>query len=432
MNGNFGHRLFLCGVVADRMLPRALSRWKHCFSLPTSFPLYRPYLTHLASEIPYRICFFGSDDISCACLSVLLEADPRLISLPDLQVVTMTDSKQGRGLQKQPNLLKQLALDRGLMLHEVNRETRFQQWKPSVGAFDLAVVVSFGLFMPLSVISRFPLGAINVHPSLLPAFRGPAPIQAAYLSGSSTTGVSIIEVHPKIMDGGNILQQQKLDVSGATQLGDVRQGVKRLSGPLLLDVITNLGIYRENSVVQNESAATYAPLTKPSVFWRHQWPQLPPSIEGGAGLPKVGIGQGAPLSHVSVIPFKQWQRAIGIYPLRLQLWSRTLTGTGLKRGPIVRILQSSCISAEQPNLRDDLPDQHNHNFPVPTHDSHGLCYAHLVWSPERRLLSLEIPQRGALHIDTLQVAGKKPTSATSFASGYLQWGHASLLVSLVY
>ena len=82
--------------------------------------------------------------------------------------------------------------------------------------FDLAVVVSFGYFFPASLIKSFPMGAINVHPSLLPKYRGAAPIYHTLLKErlnndiKEETGVTIMELHPKEMDAGDIYYQTKM------------------------------------------------------------------------------------------------------------------------------------------------------------------------------------------------------------------------------
>ena len=76
--------------------------------------------------------------------------------------------------------------------------------------FDLAVVVSFGHFLSPLLLSCFNYGAINMHPSLLPKYRGAAPIYHTILNDEKETGVSIIDVHPKTIDGGDILLQKKM------------------------------------------------------------------------------------------------------------------------------------------------------------------------------------------------------------------------------
>jgi methionyl-tRNA formyltransferase len=90
---------------------------------------------------------------------------------------------------------------------------------PTSSSYDLGVVVSFGYFIPKRIIDAFQQGAINVHPSLLPRFRGASPIQHAIMHGDIETGVSIIELHPHQFDAGRILSQSRL--VGSKISGDV-------------------------------------------------------------------------------------------------------------------------------------------------------------------------------------------------------------------
>ncbi|KAI9336662.1 formyl transferase, partial [Pilaira anomala] len=84
-------------------------------------------------------------------------------------------------------------------------------WKvPTDKQYDLGVVVSFGYFIPPHIISAFKYGAVNVHPSLLPKYRGAAPIQHAIMYGDSETGVSVQELDDKEFDAGRILTQEKV------------------------------------------------------------------------------------------------------------------------------------------------------------------------------------------------------------------------------
>jgi methionyl-tRNA formyltransferase len=92
------------------------------------------------------------------------------------------------------------------VFHTPNKAENLDDWKvPSDKEYDLAVVVSFGYFIPPHIISQFKYGAINVHPSLLPKYRGASPIQHAIMYGDEETGVSIQELDDKKFDAGKIL-----------------------------------------------------------------------------------------------------------------------------------------------------------------------------------------------------------------------------------
>ncbi|KAI9026546.1 formyl transferase [Phycomyces nitens] len=93
--------------------------------------------------------------------------------------------------------------------HTPTTEKTLDNWKVP-GKFDLGVVVSFGYFIPPHVIKSFEKGAINVHPSLLPKYRGAAPIQHTILGGDEETGVTVQELDDKAFDAGRILSQKKV------------------------------------------------------------------------------------------------------------------------------------------------------------------------------------------------------------------------------
>lgn len=105
--------------------------------------------------------------------------------------------------------------------------------------YDLGVVVSFGYFIPSRVIESFRLGMINIHPSLLPKYRGASPVQYTLWEGETETGVSIITVHPNKIDGGKILKQSRLPVDALATFGSLSQQLALLGANDLLETISN-------------------------------------------------------------------------------------------------------------------------------------------------------------------------------------------------
>ena len=151
-----------------------------------------------------RVLFCGSDPFSIESLKALHEEakDPDS-SIGSIDVVTKTDKRTGRGLKKTtPPPIKPIAQTLGLPLHQIDT---FRGWTPP--PVDLIVAVSFGLLIPSRIIGSSKYGGLNVHPSLLPALRGAAPIQWAIIRGLRYTGVSIQTLHPTKFDEGTILNQ---------------------------------------------------------------------------------------------------------------------------------------------------------------------------------------------------------------------------------
>jgi methionyl-tRNA formyltransferase len=131
--------------------------------------------------------------------------------------------------------------------------------------FEIGVVVSFGRLLPSSLISWFPRGCINAHPSLLPQWRGPAPIQHTLLSGQTTTGVSIQELSHNRFDAGRILMQTSCEVPPDVHFSGLSEKLADLSATLLAKTIDNIDSLRLLAREQDESRVTYAPKISSSV-----------------------------------------------------------------------------------------------------------------------------------------------------------------------
>ncbi|KAJ0296441.1 hypothetical protein COL5a_009045 [Colletotrichum fioriniae] len=154
---------------------------------------------------PLRILFCGSDDFSCAALTALTvekKRNPALIE--SLEVVVRPSKLSGRGMKNVREVpLKTLAQQLRLPIHV--RDT-FTKWQPPSN-FNLIVAVSFGLFVPPRLLKMAKYGGLNVHPSLLPDFRGPAPLQHTLLKGRTYTGITLQTLDHKDFDHGDILAQ---------------------------------------------------------------------------------------------------------------------------------------------------------------------------------------------------------------------------------
>ncbi|KZL85218.1 formyl transferase [Colletotrichum incanum] len=157
---------------------------------------------------PLRILFCGSDDFSCAALDAInaeKKRNPGLIE--SLDVVVRPGKLSGRGMKKIREVpLKNLAEKLKLPIHE--RDT-FTGWQPH-NDINLIVAVSFGLFVPPRLLNLAKYGGLNVHPSLLPDFRGPAPLQHTLLQRRTHTGITLQTLHHKSFDHGTVLSQTPL------------------------------------------------------------------------------------------------------------------------------------------------------------------------------------------------------------------------------
>ncbi|PWY62562.1 methionyl-tRNA formyltransferase family protein [Aspergillus eucalypticola CBS 122712] len=172
-----------------------------------------PSLSHrcLATKAydPLRILFCGSDDFSIASLKALHEEHvKRPDRIASIDVVCRPGKKVGRGLKQIREVpIKAAATELSLPIHEIDT---FRGWTPPTlpgGPINLIIAVSFGLFVPPRLLNGAKYGGLNVHPSLLPDFRGPAPLHHTLLAGKTKTGVTLQTLDLKHFDHGTILAQ---------------------------------------------------------------------------------------------------------------------------------------------------------------------------------------------------------------------------------
>ena len=186
---------------------------------------------------PYDVLFFGSDRVSVATLAALHAAPQSLVR--SLRVVCAETARPVRSFAAQarlPTFVKP-------------RQTPLAQWRNVGGALPaaaadsahtLAVVVSFGHFLPPALLARFGAGALNVHPSLLPALRGAAPIQHALLRGERRTGVSLITLDPRTFDAGRVLLQRELAIGEHERFNALTDRLAALGAECALEVLAAL------------------------------------------------------------------------------------------------------------------------------------------------------------------------------------------------
>ncbi|TPX58905.1 methionyl-tRNA formyltransferase [Powellomyces hirtus] len=225
----------------------------HWFQATAAFhhrtPLYRPL----------SLLFFGSDEFSIACLQKLHQEHVSRPSsvIKHIEVVTPPDNPRNKVSQVP---LKKFAESVGLTVHAAPSKT-LRDWKiPEASEkFDLAVVVSFGYFLPRRIIGAFESGALNVHPSLLPRYRGAAPLQYTILNDDREGGVSIIELDDKRFDVGRILKQSRVDVAPKTYFRDLHDQLASIGASDLLDVIKELDQHKTDARLQEEEKASLAP-----------------------------------------------------------------------------------------------------------------------------------------------------------------------------
>ena len=204
-----------------------------------------------------RIIFMGTPEFSVPSLEILWKNGYPLVA-----VATQPDRPQGRGRTEEPSPVKRFAAARNMPVLQPERVKdrefieRFRDINP-----DMVVLVSFGQILPREIIEGPRLGCLNVHPSLLPEYRGAAPMQWAIIRGETTTGVTIMMMDEGV-DSGDILLQEEIPIGADESFGNLHDRLADRGAALLLRAIELLTEGRAKSIAQEHSLATYAPRLK--------------------------------------------------------------------------------------------------------------------------------------------------------------------------
>lgn len=303
--------------------------------------------------MPYRMVFFGSPEFALPTLDALHQH--YLV----IGVVSQPDRPAGRGKQLMPPPVKVCAQEYGIPVIQPNRLKdagvieQLIAWNA-----DVYVVVAFGQIFRQNVLDIPKFGLINVHGSLLPRWRGAAPIQAAILAGDKTTGVTIMKIDAGI-DTGDILASRETDIKPGESAGELVKRLAVLGSELLIDTLPGYLDGRIHPVPQPAEGATYAGM-----------------ITKGEAL--LDINLPAEELHRHVLAFNPWPLA------RVELDGLIIL---LHRTHVVN------ISTGNPGLKFI----HQHLPAISTSD-------------------------GLLVLDELQLPGKKVIDGKAFLAGHRNWG----------
>ncbi len=200
-----------------------------------------------------RIVFAGTPDFSVPVLQALMDSGYDIVA-----VYTQPDRPAGRGRAPRPSPVKQLALQQGLNVcqPESLKPEATQQQLQALHP-DLMVVVAYGLLLPEAVLSIPRLGCINVHASLLPRWRGAAPIQRAILAGDKHTGVTIMQMD-KGLDTGDMLASAVCEIRADDTGSSLHDRLMRLGADTLLQCLPALVKGELKAEPQDDSEANYA------------------------------------------------------------------------------------------------------------------------------------------------------------------------------
>ncbi|XP_054858871.1 methionyl-tRNA formyltransferase, mitochondrial [Eublepharis macularius] len=211
---------------------------------------------------PWRVLFFGTDNFAAETLGALRAArelgpDPLVNRL---EVVT---------------LQSQLPKGHAVKNYAEQFQLPIRLW-PDIGPcddFDVGVVASFGRLLSEDLILKFPYGMLNVHPSCLPRWRGPAPIIHTVLHGDRVTGVTVMQIKPKRFDVGPVVKQETFDVPAGCSAKELELLLSKVGANMLIAVLQNLPECLRNKKEQPKEGMTFAPKVTVSmsfVQWEEQ------------------------------------------------------------------------------------------------------------------------------------------------------------------
>lgn len=200
-----------------------------------------------------NIVFAGTPDFAVPSLQALIDSPHNLLA-----VYTQPDRPAGRGRKLSASPVKQLALAHGIPLKQPeNFKTSEVRAELAALQPDLMVVVAYGLILPESVLAVPRLGCLNVHASLLPRWRGAAPIQRAILEGDAESGVTIMQMEAGL-DTGPMLARLSCTIEDSDTGQSLHDKLAKLGNAALLEVIAQLAAGAAQAEVQDEAQSTYA------------------------------------------------------------------------------------------------------------------------------------------------------------------------------
>jgi methionyl-tRNA formyltransferase len=203
-----------------------------------------------------RIIFMGTPLPAAVILDSILKMNHEIVA-----AVTQPDRPQGRGLKIRKPAVKELAENKSIMVlqpEKIDGEfiNAIKDLRP-----DLAVVVAYGKILPKALIDVFPKGCINVHASLLPRYRGAAPIQWAILNGDGETGITIMKINEEL-DTGDILLQEKIAINPNDTAESLSEKLFECGSKIINEAVIQIEEGKARFVPQTSEKATFAPSLK--------------------------------------------------------------------------------------------------------------------------------------------------------------------------
>ena len=204
------------------------------------------------------IVFFGTEEFSAISLQALIDADFEISA-----IITKPDSRKGRGQKLQSPTVKKIGEKFNIPVLQPSKMNEIVDFIENLPVRPIGVLVSFGRIIPQNIIELFDGGIVNVHPSLLPKYRGPSPIESTIFNGDKKTGVSIMSLS-KEMDAGDVYIQEEFPLKGNETSSELYETCGKIGAEMLISHLPAIMSAKMTANPQNDSEATYCQLLKKS------------------------------------------------------------------------------------------------------------------------------------------------------------------------
>lgn len=200
-----------------------------------------------------KIIFMGTADFGGPVLKKLIDSKENIIS-----VITQPDRPQGRGRKILPTPIKEIALNRGIEVFQpenINNDDsikKIKEFNP-----DLILVVAYGQILSKDILNIPKVGCLNIHASLLPKYRGAAPINRAIINGEKETGITFVFMNEKV-DAGDIIDQQKITILPDETYGELYDRLSNLSAKIISTILEKIEEGKIKRISQESKLVTFA------------------------------------------------------------------------------------------------------------------------------------------------------------------------------
>jgi len=227
---------------------------------------------------PLRIVFAGTPDFAAQTLASLINSQHEVIA-----IYSQPDRRSGRGKKITQSPVKKLALEHNIDIYQpLNFKDSLDVEQLAALNADIMVIVAYGLILPQSVLDTPPLGCINVHASLLPRWRGAAPIERAVLAGDRMTGVTIMQMD-KGLDTGDMLNTLTVDITDSMNSAELHDLLIDIGAVALSKTLDEISVGEHTAIKQDNSQACYAEKLNKSegdIDWSMSAPEIAQKIRG--------------------------------------------------------------------------------------------------------------------------------------------------------